>query len=52
MFKLISTWDDGLCTQPDIYALRNMVERCFTMLKNSRRLATRYDKTQIISSVS
>ena len=28
-----------------IYALRNMVERCFNKLKNSRRLATRYDKT-------
>src|SRR3546814_7825008 len=29
----------------DIYALRNMVERCFNKLKNARRLATRYDKT-------
>ncbi len=28
-----------------IYALRNRVERCFNKLKNSRRLATRYDKT-------
>ena len=28
-----------------IYALRNMVERCFNKLKNTRRLATRYDKT-------
>jgi transposase len=28
-----------------IYALRNMVERCFNRLKNARRLATRYDKT-------
>ncbi|SOC20424.1 transposase [Rhodobacter maris] len=28
-----------------IYTLRNMVERCFSKLKNSRRLATRYDKT-------
>ena len=28
-----------------IYALRNMVERCFNKLKNARRLATRYDKT-------
>ena len=27
-----------------IYALRNMVERCFNKLKNARRLATRYDK--------
>ncbi len=35
--------------QPDIdgniYALRNQVERCFSKLKHSRRLATRYDKT-------
>src|SRR3546814_12220202 len=29
----------------DIYALRNMVERCFNKLKNARRLTTRYDKT-------
>ena len=28
-----------------IYALRNMVERCFNKLKNARSLATRYDKT-------
>jgi len=28
-----------------IYALRNVVERCFSKLKHSRRLATRYDKT-------
>jgi transposase len=28
-----------------IYALRNLVERCFAKLKHSRRLATRYDKT-------
>jgi transposase len=28
-----------------IYALRNRIERCFNELKNSRRLATRYDKT-------
>lgn len=28
-----------------IYALHNMVERCFKKLKNARRLATRYDKT-------
>lgn len=28
-----------------IYALRNMVERCFNELKNARRLATSYDKT-------
>jgi transposase len=29
----------------NIYALRNRVERCFSKLKHSRRLATRYDKT-------
>ncbi len=29
-----------------IYALRNRVERCFNKLKNSRRVATRYDKTE------
>jgi len=28
-----------------IYALRNQVERCFNKMKNSRRFATRYDKT-------
>lgn len=28
-----------------IYALRNIIERCFSKLKHSRRLATRYDKT-------
>ena len=28
-----------------IYSLRNLVERCFSKLKHSRRLATRYDKT-------
>jgi transposase len=28
-----------------IYALRNLVERCFPKLKHSRRLTTRYDKT-------
>lgn len=30
-----------------IYALRNLIERCFNKLKNARRLATRYDKTSI-----
>ena len=30
---------------PYIYALRNRIERCFNKFKNSRRLATRYDKT-------
>jgi transposase len=28
-----------------IHARRNLVERCFSKLKHSRRLATRYDKT-------
>jgi transposase len=28
-----------------LYALRNLVQRCFSKLKHSRRLATRYDKT-------
>ena len=28
-----------------LYALRNPVERCFSKLKHSRRLAARYDKT-------
>lgn len=28
-----------------IYGLRKLVERCFSKLKNSRRLATRYNKT-------
>ena len=28
-----------------LYALRNLVERCFSKLKHSRRLAIRYDKT-------
>ena len=28
-----------------IYTLRNMAGRCFNKLKNSPRLATRYDKT-------
>ena len=28
-----------------VYALRNLVERCFSKLKHSRRLATRYDTT-------
>ena len=28
-----------------VHALRNLVERCFSELKQSRRLATRYDTT-------
>ena len=34
-----------LPVDPAIYALRNTVERCFNKLKNTRRLATQYDKT-------
>lgn len=34
-----------LPVDPDIYILRNMVERCLNKLKIARRLATRYDKT-------
>lgn len=29
----------------DLYKRRNVVERCFNQLKQSRALATRYDKT-------
>ena len=32
---------------PAIYAMRNVIERCFNKLKNARRLATRYDKTAL-----
>ncbi|MEM0938108.1 MAG: transposase, partial [Pseudomonadota bacterium] len=28
-----------------LYRLRNLVERCFNKLKNTRRVATRYYKT-------
>ncbi len=28
-----------------IYTLRNQIERCFSRLKQNRRIATRYDKT-------
>ncbi len=28
-----------------LYALRNLVERCFSKLKHNRRLATRYDNS-------
>ena len=28
-----------------LYALRNRIERCIGLLKHSRRVATRYDKT-------
>jgi transposase len=31
-----------------IFALRNRIERCFDKLKNSRRLATRYDETTAV----
>ncbi|TWI33869.1 DDE family transposase [Paracoccus sulfuroxidans] len=35
----------GKVVDMTIYTLRNMVERCFNKLKNSRRLANRYDNT-------
>ena len=35
-----------------IYTLRNMVERCFNKLKNSRRLATVTTKPQTVFSAS
>lgn len=28
-----------------LYSQRNLVEQCFNKLKNTRRVATRYDKT-------
>lgn len=28
-----------------LYRLRNLVERCFNKLKNTRHVTTRYDKT-------
>ena len=34
-----------LTVDPALYALRNIIERCFNKLKNARRLATRYEKT-------
>nr|WP_261971834.1 IS5 family transposase [Prosthecodimorpha staleyi] len=34
-----------LAIDDHIYALRNRIERCINKLKNSRRIATRYDKT-------
>jgi transposase len=30
---------------PSLYRLRNLVERCFSKLKNTRRVSIRYDKT-------
>jgi transposase len=47
-FAMIPTRKNRLVQIPvdgAIYALRNMIERCFNKLKNARRLATRYDKT-------
>ena len=38
--KVRKVVDMAICT------LGNMVERCFNKLKNSSRLATRYDKTE------
>ena len=34
-----------------IYGLRNLVERCFSKLKHSRRLATRYDTDNFLGFV-
>ena len=34
-----------MAVDPTLYRLRNLVERCFNTLKNSRCVATRYDKT-------
>jgi transposase len=47
-FAMIPTKKNRLVQLPvdgAIYALRNIIERCFNKLKNARRLATRYDKT-------
>ena len=49
-FAMIPTKRNRLVQIPvdgAIYALRNMIERCFNKLKNARRLATRYDKTAV-----
>jgi transposase len=32
---------------PEIYRLRNRIERCFNKLKHFRRIATRYDRRAI-----
>jgi transposase len=47
-FAMIPTKRNRLVQIPvddAIYALRNIIERCFNKLKNARRLATRHDKT-------
>ena len=47
-FAMIPTKKNRLVQSPvdgAIYALRNIIERCFNKLKHARRLATRYDKT-------
>jgi len=49
-FAMIPTKKNRLAQLPvdgAIYALRNIIERCFNKLKNARRLATRYDKTAL-----
>lgn len=38
---------EQLHVDPAIYALRNIIERCFNKHKNARRLATQYDKTAL-----
>jgi transposase len=45
MPKAVSPPSSTAVIDGHLYALRNLVERCFSMLKHSRRLATRYDKT-------
>jgi transposase len=45
MIPTKSNRKEQLPVEPAIYALRNIIERCFNKLKNARRLATRYDKT-------
>jgi transposase len=35
--------NDALCFSPYLYRARNLVERFFSKIKQSRRVATRYD---------
>lgn len=45
IFLIITTkWNRKVQIKIDAYALRDRIERCINKLKNSRRLATRYDK--------
>ena len=43
--RLPEEFDDWLNELTELYALRNLVERCINKLKNTRRVGTRYDKT-------